>query len=196
MLPPWLPSAWCYSRIPERQSISYMVLTLYIFGYHTNLQVIVPILIVCMTALYKLTGVCLLFSYTWIVQQTNHLISLDELLGSYLFSFKEVVLNWACDIWISIFCAQFDLFSWCSENSDLSSLMALNCTPDNAMVLPIHIFSMLQSSLWLEWKEKHDLTPNTYFELNEFYKLLFHLGTKTSMVTPKPKSRILLSCPQ
>jgi hypothetical protein len=55
---------------------------------------------------------------------------------------------------------------------------------------------MLQSSLWLELKEKHDLTPNTYFELYEFCKLLFHLGTKTSMVTPKPKSRILLSCPQ
>jgi hypothetical protein len=82
MLPPWLPLAWCYSRIPERQSISYMVLALYIFGYHTDLQVIVPVLIICIAALYKLTGVCLLFSYTWIVQQTNHLISLDELLGA------------------------------------------------------------------------------------------------------------------
>jgi hypothetical protein len=172
MLPPWFPSAWCYSgyrsgvlgimsritsfifavwlslnhydvhychinlmacmllirlscfcnmRIPERQSVSYMVLALYIFRFHTNLQVIVPVLIVCITALYKLTGVCLLFS-TWIVQQTNHLISLDELLGSCLFSFKEPVLNWVCGIWISVFCAQFDLFSWCSENSDLSSL--------------------------------------------------------------------------
>jgi hypothetical protein len=128
MLPPWLPSTWCYSgcfcnmRIPERQSVSYMVLALYIFGYHTNLQVIVPVLIIRITALYKLTGVCLLFSYTWIGQQTNHLISVDELLGSYLFSFKEAVLNWVCGIWIYVFCAQFDLFSWCSENSDLSSL--------------------------------------------------------------------------
>ena len=55
-----------------------MVLALYIFGYHTNLQVIVPVLIIRIIALYKLTGVCLLFSYTWIGQQTNHLISVER----------------------------------------------------------------------------------------------------------------------
>jgi hypothetical protein len=48
-----------------------------------------------------------------------------------------VVLIWVWGIWISIFFAQVDLFSWCSENSDLSRLIALNCPADsdNAMVL-------------------------------------------------------------
>jgi hypothetical protein len=123
--------------IPAMQSVSYMVLALYIFGYHTHLQVVVPVLIVRIAALYKVTGDCLLFSYTWIIQQKNHLISLDALCGSYLLSFKEVVLIWVWGIWISIFFAQVDLFSWCSENSDLSRLIALNCPADsdNAMVL-------------------------------------------------------------
>lgn len=123
--------------IPAMQSVSYMVLALYIFGYHTHLQVVVPVLIVRVAALYKVTGDCLLFSYTWIIQQKNHLICLDALRGSYLLSFKEVVLIWVWGIWISIFFAQVDLFSWCSENSDLSRLITLNCPADsaNAMVL-------------------------------------------------------------
>lgn len=40
------------------QSVSYMVLALYIFGYHTHLQVVVPVLIVRVTALYKVEIAC------------------------------------------------------------------------------------------------------------------------------------------
>lgn len=79
-----LRSSFSNIMIPEMQSVSCMVLTLYIFRYHTNLQLVVPVIMVCISVLYKLTGDCLLFRYTWLVQHEinfsrayNQLISLN-----------------------------------------------------------------------------------------------------------------------
>lgn len=122
---------FCNMMIPEMQYDSYLVLSLYIFGYHSNSQVVVPVLIVCISVLYKLSGDCLLFSNTWIVQQRNHLISLAALL---------------------------DLGTLMTLNCPADSVMVLLMYySEPSTYIPYGAIVMVLQ--WLEWNKKHGHAP-------------------------------------